>query len=58
MEKGGTMKFQFELTAEQLATLHVALVVAARYWPETDTETKMKELAEFMSHNFNLLPDK
>ena len=49
------MKFQFDLTAEQLATVHVALEIYAMEYPGTSTETKTRELIEFMSHNFNVV---
>jgi hypothetical protein len=55
MEERGTMKFQFDLTAEQLATVHVALEIYAMEYPGTSTETKTRELIEFMSHNFNVV---
>ena len=49
------MKFQIELDAGQLATLHIALTLGALKWPGTSTETEMKNLSTFVTNNFKII---
>ena len=58
MEGRGTMKFQIELDAGQLATLHIALTLGILKWPGTSTETEMKNLSTFVTNNFKIIDGK